>query len=188
MMTGLGIDPLLTKYLCRLGEIGSLNYTEKTRNLKNVLFDIEYIPFFELDGNRIEHVREFRREFCSDMNVDESCIDILRPKVSVLEVMCIIAYRIEYRITYEPEIGFESGRWMYVMLRSLGFDPISTEDVPPQKVYEVVEAAMHHEYPRTGHGGFFEIDDSLLLPGEDLRNADLWQQAMWYVSKVYYKN
>ena len=37
------------------------------------------------------------------------------------------------------------------------------------------------EYP-------FEIDDSLLLPGEDLRNADLWQQAMWYVSKVYYKN
>ena len=102
--------------------------------------------------------------------------------------MCIVAYRIEYRITYEPEIGFESGRWVYVMLRSLGFDPLSNVDFTPQKIYEVVESAMRHEYPRTGHGGFFEIDDSLLLPGEDLRNADLWQQAMWYVSKVYYKN
>ena len=74
------------------------------------------------------------------------------------------------------------------MLRSLGFDPLSNVDFTPQKIYEVVESAMRHEYPRTGRGGFFEIDDSLLLPGEDLRNADLWQQAMWYVSKVYYKN
>ena len=188
MMTGQDINPLLTKYLYKLGEIGSLDYTEKTRNIKNILFNIEYIPFFELDGNRIEHVRDFRKEFCSDMNVDEYSIDILKPKVSVLEVMCIVAYRIEYRITYEPEIGFESGRWVYVMLRSLGFDPLSNEDFTPQKIYEVVESAMRHEYPRTGHGGFFEIDDSLLLPGEDLRNADLWQQAMWYVSKVYYKN
>lgn len=93
--------------------------------------------------------------------------------------MVALCLRCEEQIMYNEEDGNRTGEWFDEMLNSLGISDEANE----RNVYDILSRFIRHDYAPDGHGGLFTLPHCR----HDMRNAEIWYQAMWYFDEVLQK-
>ena len=144
------------------------------------LHDIEFTYILERDGNRADYGIRFRYRFGYENGYDDDTIrEYLDTKpCSVLEMMVSLAFTIEETIMDDPAYGNRTGQWFWGMIVNLGLGTMCDNRFDRRYVDECIDRFLYREYKRNGEGGLFTIHD-----GRDMREAEIWFQAMWYLNE-----
>lgn len=156
----------------------SLSY----RKLLTFLRDTEFTFVIEMDGNRAEDGTDLRYRFGYERNLERAVIERYlddRP-CSVLEMMIALAIRCEERIMSDSDAGNRTGQWFWNMLVNLGLGSMSDRKFDPEKAERIISRFLNRQYEADGRGGLFTVRNSRF----DLRSAEIWYQAMWYLDEV----
>lgn len=126
------------------------------------------------DENRAEDGIRLRREMgFGEILQDKPC--------SILEMLIALAIRIEECYMHDREKGDRTSQWFWEMLVNMGVGAQSDRNYDPAYVNSCIERFIRREYDADGgNGGIFVLEN----PREDLRNVDIWYQAMWYVTEI----
>lgn len=152
------------------------------KKLLSMLDNIDFTYIVPMDGNRYEDGIELRYRFGYEQRYDERYIaEYLddRP-CSVLEMMVALAIRIEEHIMDDPEIGNRTGLWFWNMIKNLNLKLMHDYSINEEFVREKIQRFLERKYARNGMGGLFTIEGS----NKDLREAEIWYQACWYLDNV----
>ena len=77
--------------------------------------------------------------------------------------------------------GDRTSVWFMDMLKSLDLDKLTDDKFDEAEADNKVFKFLERKYERNGKGGLFTINDK---PDKDLRNVEIWYQAMWYLNDV----
>lgn len=146
------------------------NGTYDARYYSKLLFDLYSIDFtwsIPLDENREIGGLALREDFGS--NDGTPC--------SVLEMMVALSLRIEREYLTEGE----AVEFFWGMIKSLGLYLNDDYNYDGDLTDAVIENLLNHTYRKDGKGGLFKMKN----PPEDMRDVQIWQQAMWYISETY---
>ena len=142
------------------------------------------IPFtytIALDSNRASAGVELRYQFGIDNNVPvlliKDYIDI--SPVSVLEVIIALSLDIEQKIMDDTSYGNRIGQWFWNMIVSLGLGMQHDAMYDESYIEDVIFRFLNRQYQYNGEGGLF----TLVNPHRDLRQVEIWWQAMWYLNE-----
>lgn len=169
-------------YLCGLvGGEENAEHSFHRRQLLRYLNCFEFIYSIPRDGNRYDDGVNLRYRFGYETGVDArdiaTCLDIY--PCSVLEMMIALCLRCEEQIMCNEEAGNRTGEWFDAMLKSLGL----REGMREKTVGDILTRFVNHHYEPNGKGGLFTLKQSR----HDMRNAEIWYQAMWYFDEVLQK-
>ena len=139
-----------------------------------------YVP---MDQNRIVDVIDhLRRPFWGDDAVYHI------GQVKVLEILVALAIRVEEHI--EDEDMPSRDDLFHEMLENLGLLAYSDDVLngprsvkAASKVSGILHDFVKRKYDANGRGGIFPLMDPPF--DSDLREVDLWYQAMWYICERY---
>lgn len=149
--------------------------------LLNELHSTEFYYSVDLDGNRYEDGIGLRYSFGRENNIPEAviatCLDVT--PCSVLEMMVALALRCENEIMCDPDKGPRVGVWFWGMIKNLELDHMPNSNCKVSYVRERIHILLERKYKRNGEGGLFTIANC----PHDLRNTEIWYQAMWYLNK-----
>lgn len=131
-----------------------------------------------MDENRYRDGVNLRYSFGYERGVDSRLIDLYLgdEPCSMLEMMVALCLRCEEQIMCNEEDGNRTGEWFNGMMNSLGL----TEVVYEKDAYDILSRFTNHAYEPDGKGGLFTIPNC----GKDMRTAEIWYQAMWYLDYV----
>lgn len=96
---------------------------------------------------------------------------------TVFEMMVALACRVEQEVLDDG--GASDCFWG--MIKSLGLYKNDNYNYDHNLTVAVMEQFLNRTYRADGKGGLF----TLKKPREDLRNVQIWDQAMWYYSQLY---
>ena len=91
-------------------------------------------------------------------------------------MMVALCLRCEEQIMCNEEDGNRTGEWFNGMMNSLGLIEIVYE----KEAYDILSRFANHAYEPDGKGGLFTIKNC----DKDMRTAEIWYQAMWYLDEV----
>lgn len=146
------------------------------------LHEIEFYSIIEMDDNRKEDGMSLRYRFARKANYNLDWFYDVEGPCSVFEMMVALCLRIEEEIM----CNFKEDRtsvWFLDMLQSLGLDVFPDTDSPcenDEEIEAIVDRFLEREYERDGKGGLFTVRD----PRKDLRDVEIWYQAMWYLNEI----
>jgi hypothetical protein len=92
-------------------------------------------------------------------------------------MMVALALRCEEHITYDSDVGDQTGKWFWVMITNLGLDSMTDSMFDRPYTDEVLDRFLDRKYKRNGEGGLFMIEHC----ERDLRSIDIWYQLHWYL-------
>lgn len=152
---------------------------------RTLLYFLHVVPFTysnELDENRVYDGISLRKRFADATGITEN--DILRTfspdYCSFLEMMISLAYRCEIDIMADENNGDQTSWLFWVMVRNMGLHNMTNERFDIQKAQTAVSKVMDRDHAPNGDGGcMFRIED----PTKDMRKADIWYQAMWWLAE-----
>lgn len=151
------------------------------RKLLSLLHNIEFVYILPEDRNRAAEGTEFRYRFGYEngypYDMIEQYLDVR--SCSVLEMMVSLAFTIEEDIMDDYEYGNRTGQWFWSMIVNLGLNHMSDDNFNEDYVKEVIFKFLERDYEKNGKGGLFMIHDD-----RDMRTAEIWHQAMWYLNEV----
>ena len=152
------------------------------RELLYFLFSVDFTYSIPTDGNRYEDGVNLRYRFADDKGYHYRFVTPWIDDVpcSMLEMMVALALRIEEHITADPEIGDQTSRWFKAMLKSSGLYALKDEQYDEVEAKEIVKNILSRRYARNGDGGLFRLKHTR----RDLRRAEIWYQAMWYLDET----
>lgn len=155
-------------HLCStaLGRL-SRRYTKLTKLLHSIPFRYSVL----LDENRISDVMDMRIEFDS--------FALFPEEVSVLEVMVALAQRCFYSIL-DDGTGDRVPEIFQLMLNNLDLLGCTDDNFHELYARQNIDTFLDRKYSRDGKGGLFYIPNA----EQDMREADLWYQAMWYIDTI----
>lgn len=161
-------------------EESMVSYTKLLRHL----FYTDFVAIMLKDENRASDGIDLRYEFgeMECLTPDEVTRYIDRRPCSMLEMMIALSIRIEHDIMSEDSCGDRTGQWFWNMIVNLGLGGMSDEDFDRYYVNNCLDTFMHRDYTANGDGGLFTMDDTPY----DLREVEIWYQAMWYLNNNYY--
>ena len=82
----------------------------------------------------------------------------------------------------DPNYGDRTPKWIWVMLKNLGLDSMDDNHYDEAVATFALEKWMKREYEYNGSGGGIFV---LRNPRADLRDTEIWYQAMWYLTERY---
>lgn len=142
-----------------------------SRYYAKLLFELDNIPYtwsVHLDENRAKDGLEMRAQ-CKCNRVGPC---------SVLEMMVALALRVE-RDGYLSEDGADPFFWG--MIKALGLYFNDDYNYDPDLTDSCVNRMLNHEYEYDGsNGALFVVKN----PKTDMRNTQIWMQAMWYIAEL----
>lgn len=152
------------------------------RKLLYFLHGSEFEYSIPMDGNRYEDGIDLRYRFGDENGIDDAVIAsyLDDSPCSVLEMLIALSIRIEEHIMDDPDIGNRTGQWFWDMLSNLGMDGMNDSKFDKRIATDILNRFLNREYKRNGEGGLFTICHCK----RDLRNVDIWYQAMWYLDEV----
>lgn len=128
-----------------------------------------------------ENIESFGRDmrFRYSFERDEPCPDDSEARMisSVLEAMVALAIKCE-DLKYEYEYGDRTAYWFWSMIDSLGLLPYDDDHYDEYEVTNILYNFFERNYGPNGEGSLFTIPNCK----EDLRDVEIWCQAMWYLS------
>lgn len=156
------------------------------KKLFSLLHSIEFI--YENNDDIYDYPRahdgeDFRfRYFGPSYGYDNDHIDqALNDKpCSVLEMMIALSRRIEDQIMSNTKYGDRISQWFWYMIDSLGLNHMTDLEFDETESRIIIEKFLHRNYGYNGKGGLFIIKN----PPRDLRSADIWAQACWFLNEV----
>lgn len=150
--------------------------------LMDYLYDQPFCALMALDENRKDDGIELRYQFGHENGYNRDDIyeylDCGKP-CSVLEVMVGLAQRCENQITLDMDEGARPERWFYPMIQSLGLSHMTNGRLDTEEADEIMVRFLSRRYSYFGEGSLFTVNN----PKYDMRKADLWYQAMWYITE-----
>lgn len=152
------------------------------RKLLSTLHSIEFTYTVEMDSNRAADGIDFRYRFGYENGYSRQLIEQyldINP-CSVLEMMVALAFRIEDQIMDDTAFGNRTGQWFWNMIVNLGLGSMCDPKFDKSCVEKTVFKFLYREYECDGRGGLFTIRN-----GKDMRSAEIWYQAMWYLNDFY---
>ena len=158
----------------------NLSYRKLLRFLHDIQFQFTYTHV--LDSNReksgigLRYRFGYRRGY--PYSVIKDSIDI-RP-CSVLEMMIALASDMEDDIMDDSTYGDRTGQWFWGMIVSLGLGHMSDARFDERYAEIVIDNFLNRNYEPDGKGGLFTLQN----PAQDLKDVDIWIQAMWYLNEV----
>lgn len=168
------------RWLCGLvsGRKKRLSY----KKLFAYLDSIEFTYTIKLDRNRAVAGEDLRYRFGYETRREKRIIEEqldVRP-CSVFEMMVSLALTIEERIMTDPEhFDDRTWLWFWTMIENLELDTMNDSHFDRDYTDEVVHRLLNREYGPNGEGGLFYVK----YPRHDMRETDIWYQAMWYLSE-----
>ncbi len=178
-------DPWITRLrnqyfwsLVRMVEPGGKEHSE----LLSIMFNMDYHYDNCMDENRAADGMKLREDYLAACNNDAKVrVAINVHSISVFEVLLALAQRIEDDVMQEDELGDRSPMWFWSMIRNVGlYDCTNSSDRINDglKIFNTLQTALSRDFDECGHGGFFPVE----YPPSDMRDSDLWGQAMcWLV-------
>lgn len=100
---------------------------------------------------------------------------------SLLEMMVALSIRIEDAIMKDLSKGCRIPVWFWTMIRNLTLDIFNDDHFIVSEYLNIVTILLDRKYESNGVGGLFRIQN----PKTDMRNVEIWYQAMWYLTEVY---
>ena len=166
------------KFLKRL--IGEDRRT-KYDKLLSYLFSKEFTYIIDLDGNREADGIELRYRFGYECDIPDAIIanELDNTPCSVLEMMIALANRCEEDLMSDPRYGHRTADWFFIMIDNLGLSSMKDIWFDEGYVKEVIDKFLYRQYEPNGRGGLFVLEGR-----RDLRNVEIWVQAMWYLDEV----
>lgn len=153
------------------------NYSNDTYN--NLFMDLYTCDFtwsrtVPRDGDRAEDGLQLRQKLgFSDILQDKPC--------SVLEMLIALAIRIDNELMYSFDEGDRTVQWFWEMIVNMGLGSQNDYNYDAAYVNSCIERFIRREYDADGsNGGIFVLSN----PRENLKNVDIWYQAMWYLSEI----
>lgn len=151
------------------------------RDLLIKLDSIKFTYVHPMDSNRYEDGIGLRYHFgqtCGYSDAEIATEIDIRP-CSVLEMMIALALRCERDLMCDWDIGDRTSNWFWVMIRSLGLEEMKGAWFDGIYVDQVIERFLNREYKPNGRGGLFTLQN----PPQDMRQVEIWDQAMWYLAE-----
>lgn len=138
-------------------------------NLCYWLYHQNFYSILPNDDNREMDGLKLREEF--GIQIDVEC--------SMLEMLIALAQRLDY-IVYNQNYGNRVGKWFWMMIENLGFDPVDISDERNNgRNYGILRRFLERRYNHSGRGGLFPLK----RPVKDQRNVEIWYQMMDYISQ-----
>lgn len=158
------------------------NKNKSYHYLLSQLFETPFQYIHPMDANREADGISLRYEWGRSNGYADSItagtIDIC--PCSVLEMIVALALRCETTIMADSDKGDRTAKWIWIMLRNLGLESFYDENYHDEAVIFILEKFMSRDYNSDGSdGGLFILQN----PREDLRETEIWYQAMWYLSE-----
>lgn len=152
------------------------------RELLSLLFSVDFYYNIPMDGNRYEDGINLRYRFADEKGYKYRYIAPFIDDVpcSVLEMMVALALRIEEHITGDPDVGDRTSRWFKDMLKNCGLYEMTDEHFSRRSAVGIITDVLERRYKKNGDGGLFRLNRAR----NDLRNVEIWYQAMWYIDEV----
>lgn len=152
-------------------------YTEERfNNLFMHLYSCDFIWPRKIlgDSNRAADGIQLRK--------DLGFYDILQDKpCSILEMLIALSLRMENDIMHNPELGDRTGQWFWTMIANIGLGSQNDLNYDPAYVDSCIDIFVRRQYDADGsNGGLFILQN----PRRDLREVEIWYQAMWYLSEL----
>lgn len=153
------------------------------RKLLRYLFSVDFSYTLPMDGNRYEDGVNLRYRFADERDYHYRYVSAWLDDVScsMLEMMVALALRIEEHITGDPEAGDQTSRWFITMLKSSGMYELDDDSFDDGVADDIVNRVIDRRYSRNGEGGLFRLKHCR----RDLRRAEIWYQAMWYIDETF---
>lgn len=164
-----------------IGKIGR-KLSRSRMKLLRLLHDTQFTCVLEMDLNREDDGTELRYRFAEETGIYmPAVIEIDTRPCSVLEMMVALALRME-TIMSDPDKGDRTEDWFREMLKSLGLYHMTDAHFNERSADVILSTFMKNAYEKNGNGGLFTLYGTL----RDLRQVDIWTQAMWYLTEIYY--
>ena len=151
--------------------------------LLDQLFNTPFQVCHPMDTNRVADAAELRYTWGHDRGYADYIIarTVDSYPCSVLEILVALAIRCE-GIMSDSSYGDRTAKWIWVMLKNLGLDTMDDDNYHDEQIAYILEIFMNREYNADGsEGGLFVISN----PRADLRETEIWYQAMWYLTERY---
>lgn len=150
--------------------------------LLRFLHSVNFTYIIPRDENRYADGIELRYRFGREKGFDDRIIaselDVF--PCSVLEMMVALSLRIEEQIMVKIDAGDRTFKWFWEMLANLGLAQMQDDSFDFDRCERVCERFLNREYEPNGEGGLFRIYHRQ----NDMRNVEIWYQAMWYLSEL----
>ena len=126
------------------------------------------------DANRAEDGLQLRRDLgFYDILTDKPC--------SILEMLIALAMRLERDAMHNHEEGDRTSQWFWEMIVNMGLGSQNDVNYDSAYVNSCIERFIRREYDADGgNGGIFVLNS----PRRDLRDVEIWYQAMWYLTEI----
>lgn len=143
-------------------------------SLLSYLFDCEFQSKHPMDKNRIYDADKMRSDFYSKPGIVAGMSRNL--PISVLEVLIALSERMNQVV---EDSDNRTAEFFWTMIDNLGLGTEFNEGFDKAYTNYRLGVLYDNAYERDGSGGaLFTIND----PNHDMRDADLWYQAMWYLA------
>lgn len=161
----------------------AMNGNEEYKYLCAYLHGRDFVYILPMDDNRFEDGISLRYRFGREQGFPNSAVarELDTRPCSVLEMMVALALRIEEEIMSEEDLGDRTSEWFARMLYSLDLLEMTDRRFDESVAERAINNFLNRNYRRDGKGGLFTICDR---PDRDMRNVEIWYQAMWYLNNI----
>lgn len=153
------------------------------RKLLRFLHSIEFTYTIPRDKNRAMDGIDFRYRFGYENGYSTEAIseylDTDSRPCSILEMMIALASRIENQFMDDLDFGNRTGQWFWNMIVNLGLGNMCDSRFDERYSLKVIERFLNREYAPNGEGSLFTLREPL----DDMRETEIWYQAMWYLNE-----
>ena len=156
---------------------GQIHY----KKLCQALDSRDFIYYIPLDANRYDDGIDLRYHFgrCCGVSDARIAYELDNRQCSVFEMMVALANRCEEDITFDPDVGNRACEWFHEMLESLDLASMTDNVGVDERYFNIViDRFINRDYEPNGKGGLFTLKNCT----RDLRDVEIWYQAMWYLT------
>ena len=129
------------------------------------------------DSNRASDGISLRDQFASESGVIFYGYD--RP-CSMLEMMVALAIKMELILRGSVKLS-KCSQWFWGMVTSLGLEQMNDCEFDELYFQDVMTNFVRRNYNNDGRGGLFRVRNSENI---DMRNLEIWDQAMRYIDEI----
>lgn len=166
------------EYLCDLALGKDVIYYSK---LCEILHNRDFEYILDMDENRAIDGIELRTDYFNSHRIKWQVDLYYNDKpCSILEMMVALSQRCCDSIMDDGSGMDYTGELFRLMIQNLGLSTIPNTNFNLGTINDILDDFLDRKYSPDGRGSLFYIPDCT----EDLRNIEIWSQAMWYLEAI----